>query len=112
MAWAYTSRRDDEGAGNDDRLVSHRLLNWSTPSYPVTRLTGWISGGYWLVKPNAKNPHSAYFIYYNNNAGYRAVGSGRWKLILPHEYTSILGQPRAKVAYLQNTKGEGRTGAV
>lgn len=69
-----------------------KLVNAELPGHKIDGLDIWqlLAG-----KPNAKNPHDAYFIYYNNNE-LQAVRSGRWKLILPHEYTSILGQPRAK----------------
>jgi arylsulfatase len=46
-------------------------------------------------KPGAKNPHEAYFHYYNVNE-LQAVRSGRWKLILPHTYRTMDGQPPGK----------------
>ncbi len=43
--------------------------------------------------PGAKNPHSAYWFYYEVNQ-LQAVtsGDGRWKLQLPHTYRTMLGQ--------------------
>ena len=44
---------------------------------------------------DAKNPHDAYFFYYNTNE-LQAVRSGRWKLILPHTYRTLGNQPKAR----------------
>lgn len=43
----------------------------------------------------AKNPHEAYFFYYNTNE-LQAVRSGKWKLVLPHTYRTLGTQPKAK----------------
>lgn len=43
-----------------------------------------------LGEPGAKNPHDAYWVYYKQNE-LQAVISGRWKLILPHEYRTLNG---------------------
>ena len=45
-------------------------------------------------QPGAKNPHEAYWFYYEVNA-LQAVtsGDGRWKLQLPHTYPSVIDQP-------------------
>ena len=40
----------------------------------------------------ARNPHEAYFIYYETNQ-LQAVVSGRWKLELPHTYRTLGGKP-------------------
>jgi arylsulfatase len=40
----------------------------------------------------AKNPHDAYFFFYENNQ-LQAVMSDRWKLHLPHTYRTLAGQP-------------------
>ena len=42
--------------------------------------------------PGAKNPHEAYFTYYENNQ-LQAVWDGRWKLQLPHTYRTLNGRP-------------------
>ena len=43
--------------------------------------------------PDARNPHPAYFTYYNRN-DLQAVRSGRWKLILEHRSRTMAGQPQ------------------
>ena len=43
-------------------------------------------------EPNAKNPHTAYFFYYEANQ-LQAVLDGRWKLQLPHTYRTLGGKP-------------------
>ncbi len=43
----------------------------------------------------AKNPHAAYFFYYNTNE-LQAIRSGKWKLVLPHTYRTLGDQPKAK----------------
>jgi arylsulfatase A len=40
----------------------------------------------------ARNPHEAYFLYYEMNQ-LQAVISGRWKLELPHTYRTLGGKP-------------------
>jgi arylsulfatase A len=42
--------------------------------------------------PNAKSPQEAYYFYYNTN-DLLAVRSGPWKLVVPHEYRTLNGQP-------------------
>src|SRR4030095_5847195 len=45
-------------------------------------------------QPGAKNPHDSYWFYYHVNA-LQAVtsGDGRWKLLLPHTYRTMAGEP-------------------
>ena len=45
-------------------------------------------------QPGAKNPHTAYWFYYQVNA-LEAVttGDGAWKLQLPHTYQTLAGKP-------------------
>lgn len=61
------------------------------PHHKIDGLDVWpiISGS-----PNAKNPHRAYWNYYENNQ-LQAVtsGDGRWKLQLPHTYRTLSGRP-------------------
>ena len=45
--------------------------------------------------PNADCPHDALFFYYNINE-LQAVRGRRWKLILPHTYRTMQGQPIGK----------------
>jgi arylsulfatase len=42
--------------------------------------------------PKAKNPHDAYFFWYQDNQ-LQAVLSGKWKLQLPHTYRTLGGKP-------------------
>ena len=43
--------------------------------------------------PGAKNPHEAYWNYYaDNQLQSVCTGDGRWKLVLPHTYTSLSGK--------------------
>jgi len=46
-------------------------------------------------EPGAKCPHEAYRHYYAQNE-LQAIRSGQWKLILPHTYRSMKGQPPGK----------------
>jgi arylsulfatase len=66
-----------------------RLVGAELPPHRIDGLDIWplLSG-----KPGAANPHEAYFFYYNVNE-LQAVRSGRWKLILPHTYRTLAGQP-------------------
>ena len=43
-------------------------------------------------EPGEKSPHDAYFFYYKANE-LQAVRSGPWKLVLPHAYRTMNGQP-------------------
>jgi arylsulfatase A-like enzyme len=45
-------------------------------------------------KPGAKNPHDAYWFYYEVNQLQAVTTSdGRWKLQLPHTYSTLAGKP-------------------
>ncbi len=45
----------------------------------------------------AKNPHDAYFFYYETNQLQAVLsGDGRWKLQLPHTYRTLDGKPGGK----------------
>ena len=48
-------------------------------------------------QPGAKNPHEAYWFYYEVNE-LQAVtsGDGRWKLQMPHTYQTLAGKPGGK----------------
>ena len=64
-----------------------RLVDAPLPQQPIDGLDVWplIAG-----QKGAKNPHEAYFFYYNQNE-LQAVtsGDGRWKLLLPHMYRTL-----------------------
>lgn len=47
------------------------------------------------AEPGAQNPQEAYFIYYANHQ-LQAVISGKWKLVLPHNYRTMAGKPGGK----------------
>jgi arylsulfatase A len=68
-----------------------RLAGAELPAHAIDGLDIWplLSGD-----RRARNPHDAYFFYYGQNE-LQAVRSGRWKLVLPHSYTSIEGQALA-----------------
>ncbi len=69
-----------------------KLVKAELPQHKIDGLDIWP-----LLKgeANAKNPHDAYFFYYNTNE-LQAVRSGKWKLILPHTYRTLGHQPKAK----------------
>ncbi len=60
------------------------------PAHKIDGMDVWpvLSG-----QAGAKNPHSAYYWYYENNQ-LQAVstGDGRWKLLLPHTYRTLNGR--------------------
>ncbi len=69
-----------------------KLVKAELPQHKIDGLDIWP-----LLKgeAKAKNPHDAYFFYYNTNE-LQAVRSGKWKLILPHTYRTLGHQPKAK----------------
>jgi arylsulfatase len=86
------------GSTSDDMLCSidlfptiARLTDAKLPQRKIDGLDAWptLSG-----QPGAKNPHAAYFWYYEQNQ-LQAVstGDGRWKLVLPHTYRTLNGRP-------------------
>ncbi|HEX4148186.1 MAG TPA: sulfatase-like hydrolase/transferase, partial [Pirellulales bacterium] len=87
-----------EGATNDNFLMTIDLLptiadlvGAKLPPLPIDGLDVWplVAG-----KPGAKNPHDAYFFWYEQNQLQAVVsGDGHWKLQLPHQYRTLAGQP-------------------
>lgn len=70
--------------------IAH-LTHADLPRHTIDGLDVWpiISG-----QPGAKNPHSAYWFYYEVNQLQAVVtGDGRWKLQLPHTYRTLNGKP-------------------
>jgi arylsulfatase A-like enzyme len=70
--------------------IAH-LIGAELPRHTIDGLDVWpiISG-----QPGAKNPHKAYWFYYEVNQLQSVVtGDGRWKLQLPHTYRTLAGKP-------------------
>ena len=68
-----------------------KLISAELPRHPIDGLNVWpiISG-----QRRAKNPHTAYWFYYEVNQLQATVtGDGRWKLQLPHTYRTLAGKP-------------------
>jgi arylsulfatase A len=79
------------------------LVNAKLPEHKIDGLNIW---PLFTGKRNAKNPHDAYFFYYEQN-DLQAVRSGEWKLILPHTYRTLASGPGGadgKPARYQNVK--------
>ncbi|MEO7318161.1 MAG: sulfatase-like hydrolase/transferase, partial [Chthoniobacteraceae bacterium] len=71
-----------------------KLIGGELPAHKIDGLDVWplIAG-----EPGAKNPHDAYFFYYEMNQLQAVLsGDGRWKLQLPHTYRTLGDQPPAK----------------
>lgn len=66
-----------------------KMIGAELPKHKIDGLDIWplLSGD-----ASAKSPHEAYYIYYANNQ-LQAVISGQWKLVFPHKYRSLAGQP-------------------
>jgi arylsulfatase len=79
------------------------LIGADLPSHKIDGLDIWplLSG-----VPLAQCPHEAYFFYYENNQ-LEAVMSRCWKLVLPHTYRTLEGQPPGRdgipTKYIQRT---------
>ena len=68
-----------------------KLVDAALPAYKIDGLDVWpiLSS-----RSEVANPHEAYLYYYDVNQLQAVVsGDGRWKLQLPHKYSSLDGQP-------------------
>jgi len=66
-----------------------KLVDAKLPEHKIDGLDIWplLSG-----VPGSKNPHDAYYFYYQDNQ-LQSVMSGQWKLQLQHTYRTLAGQP-------------------
>lgn len=69
-----------------------KLIGGQLPKHKIDGVNIW---SLLTAKPGATSPKDAYWVYYGNNQ-LQAVISGRWKLILPHSYRTMAGQPGGK----------------
>ncbi|MGC4006522.1 MAG: sulfatase [Pirellulales bacterium] len=63
-------------------------IGGALPKHPIDGLDLW---PVWSGEPGAKNPHDAYYFYYGNEL--QAIRAGKWKLIFPHTFRSLVGKP-------------------
>jgi len=65
------------------------LIGAKLPDHPIDGRNIWpvISGA-----AGAKNPHEVLYFYYRANE-LQALRSGRWKIVFPHLYNSLTGEP-------------------
>jgi arylsulfatase A len=71
-----------------------KLVGADLPKHKIDGLDVWpiISR-----QPGAKNPHDAYWFYFEVNELQAVTTSdGRWKLQLPHTYRTLAGKPAGK----------------
>lgn len=86
----------DEVAMSIDLLPTiGKLIGATLPGHKVDGLDIW---PLFTAQPGAKNPHEAYFFYCVpfgqwTGAQLEAVRSGPWKLVLPHSYRTLAGNP-------------------
>ena len=69
-----------------------KLIGATPPAHPIDGLDCW---PVIARAAGAKNPHAAYYTYYENNQ-LQAVWDGRWKLQLPHTYRTLGGRPAGR----------------
>jgi arylsulfatase A len=89
------------GSSSDDMLMNidvfptvAKRLSAALPSHAIDGMDVWplLSG-----QPGARNPHAAYWFYYEVNQLQAVVtGDGRWKLQLPHTYRTLAGRSGGK----------------
>lgn len=69
-----------------------KLIGAELPRHKIDGLDVWplLAG-----EPNAKNPHEAYYFYYEQSQ-LQAITDGHWKLQFPHAYRTMAGQPEGR----------------
>ena len=93
----------DEPAMTIDLLPTvAKLIGAELPKHPID---GKDIGALLRGEPGAKCPHEAYFHYYAQGE-LQAVRSGKWKLMLPHTYRTMAGQPPGKDGTPGRTAGK------
>jgi len=65
-----------------------KLVGADLPKLPID---GKDVGPLLRCEPAAKNQNRAYYFYFDKNE-FQAIRMGRWKLILPHTYRTMIGQ--------------------
>lgn len=69
-----------------------RIVSADLPRLPID---GKDIGPLLRAEKGAKCPHEAYYLYYTPNE-LQGIRSGKWKLVLPHQYRSMSGQQPGK----------------
>jgi arylsulfatase len=85
------------GSVCDDMLMTIDLLPTIAKvigaDLPDHHIDGLDVGPLVFGQPAARNPHDAYFFYYNRSELHAVTsGDGRWKLYFPHSYRSFAGK--------------------
>src|SRR5262249_16758953 len=66
-----------------------KLIGANIPKHTIDGLNVWP-----IISGKGKNPHRAYWFYYEVNAFQAVVtGDGRWKFQLPHTYRTLGAKP-------------------
>ena len=71
-----------------------KIVGAELPNHPIDGLD---VGPLLMGQAGAKNPHEAYYIYYEVDQLQAVIsGDGHWKLVLPHTYRTLAGRPGGK----------------
>jgi arylsulfatase A len=79
----------DEPAMTIDLLPTVAALTGAP--LPSRRIDGKNIGPLLTGRRGARSPHDAYWFYYNTGE-LHAIRAGKWKLVLPHTYRTLIGQ--------------------
>lgn len=71
------------------------ITAWIKGDLPKERIDGLDCRTLFTDPAHAKSPHESFAFYYQDNQ-LQAVRSGRWKVMLPHTYRTMQGQPPGK----------------